>query len=250
MRILAILLALSLACPVASVSAQDVPTASSSAPPPVAPGQSGLRAVVTYALKARKPLAIELVRGIAFFKVQIAGRKVWMMLDNGADHSLIDASLIEPLDIKTRDAPSGRPIRTPTGTLPYRVALDVPLVIPGQLQGKIPMAAVDLKDFSRLLGHPVDAVLGADLLNASIVGLDVGRQRLEILPATAKITMPVQPITLAKGKPQFEMMVGGKPVQVTIDLGFSGELSLSPEAWARVAPPPRCQERGSERRAC
>ncbi len=99
----------------------------------------------------------------------------------------------------------------------------------------MPMAAVDLAGFSDAVGRHVDAVLGADLINASILGLDVGRGVFELIPANARPNMPVEPIPLAKG--QVEMTVGGKPVRLTIDLGFVGELTLTPEAWARVGPP-------------
>lgn len=205
------------------------------APQPAAP--TGYKATVTFFLDARrKPLPIELFRGIALFKATLGGRDVWMMLDNGADRSLIDVKLLEPLGISS-EAREGSKVRTPTGTLPYRVALDVPLVIPGQLEIRMPMAAIDLSAMSGALGHPIDAVLGADLLNNMVFALDAGRGILQLMPVGAKVNFQVQPIILTKGKPQLEVTVDGKPVQLTIDLGYSGEVSLSPEAWARVGPP-------------
>lgn len=203
-----------------------------------APVPSGRSAVVSYYLSERRaPVSFELFHGIVLFRVKLAGRDAWMMLDNGAEHSLIDAALLEPLGIKSAES-KGRTMRTPTGTVvPYRIALDVPLVIPGQLEGRIPMAAVDLKSFSTLAGRPIDAVLGADLLHASILSLDVGRGVLQLLPRGAKADLPVQPISLTKGKSQFEVVIGGQPVTLTIDLGYVGDLSLSPDAWARVRPP-------------
>lgn len=229
MRIRVILLAASLAFQGFPALAQNAASA---------PAPSGRSAVVTYYLNERRTsVPIELFRGIVLFKIKLAGRDAWMMLDNGAEHSLIDAALLEPLGIKS-EAHKGRTMRTPTGTVvPYRIALDVPLVIPGQLEGRIPMSAVDLKGFSSLAGRPIDAVLGADLLNASILSLDVGRRFLQLLPRSAKVSVAVPPIPLAKGKPQFEASIAGQPVQLTIDLGFVGELSLSPEVWARVGPP-------------
>ena len=201
------------------------------------PAPARYSATITfYTSERRKPVELVMFRGVALFKVMLGGREAWMMLDNGADRSLIDARLLDPLGIKS-DAREGRTIRTPTGALPYRVALEVPLVIPGQLDISMPMAAVDLSPFSAALGHPIDAVLGADLLNNVVLALDPGRAELQLMSAGTKVNSPSQPIALAKGKAQFEATVGGKPVQLTIDLGFSGDLSLSPEAWARVGPP-------------
>lgn len=201
------------------------------------PPPAGYSAIVTYyANERRKPVRVVMVGGVALFKATLGGREAWLMLDNGADRSLIDAKLLDPLGIRS-DAREGRTIRTPTGSLPYRVALEVPLVVPGQLEIRMPMAAVDLSAFSSALGHPIDAVLGADLLNNLVLAFHPGRSELQLLPVGSKSDLPGPPITLAKGKAQFEAMVGGKPVQLTIDLGFSGELSLSPEAWARVGPP-------------
>jgi hypothetical protein len=229
MRIRVILLA-------ASMAFHGFPAWAQNASP--APVPSGRSAVVSYYLnEQRAPLSIELFRGIVLFKVKLAGRDAWMMLDNGAEHSLIDAALLEPLGIKSEES-RGRTMRTPTGTVvPYRIALDVPLVIPGQLDGKIPMSAVDLKTFSDLAGHTIDAVLGADLLNASVLSLDVERRVLQLLPRGAKADLPVAPIPLTRGKAQFEATIGGQPLSMTIDLGYVGDLSLSPDAWARIGPP-------------
>lgn len=210
--------------------------------PAQAPAPAGYKAAVTfYANERRKPADIVMFRGVLLFKVTLGGRDAWMMLDNGADRSLIDAKLLDPLGIRS-EAREGRTIRTPTGTLPYRVALEVPLVIPGQLEIRMPMAAVDLSAFSAALGHPIDAVLGADLLHNVVLALDPGRGELQLMSVGARVDLPSPPIALAKGKAQFGAEVGGKPVQLTIDLGFSGELSLSPEAWARVGPPEASKE--------
>lgn len=233
MRVSVILLTAVLALSVFPARAQTAPS-----PQPAAPAAAPSRysATITHYLDERwKPLRIEMVRGVALFKVTLGGHDAWMMLDNGADRSLIDTKLLTPLGIRS-ETREGRVIRTPTGALPYRVALAVPLVIPGQLEIGMPMAAVDLSAFASALGHPVDAVLGADLLNHVVLALDAGRGLLELMPAGAKVDPAVQPIALAKGKPQFEVIVDGKPVLLTIDLGFSGALSLSPEAWARVGP--------------
>lgn len=233
MRVSITLLAALLALSASSLLAQ-APSPSPAAP--VTPPAIYKANLIFYLDARRKALPIELFRGIALFKVTLGGREAWMMLDNGADRSLIDMKLLNPLGIKS-EAREGRTIRTPTGALPYRVALEVPLVIPGQLEIKMPMAAIDLSAISGALGHQVDAVLGADLLNNTVFGLDAGRGVLQLMPAAAKVNFQVQPISLAKGKPQFEVIVDGKPLQLTIDLGYSGELSVSPEAWARVGAP-------------
>lgn len=183
----------------------------------------------------RQPLSFELVSGHIFFRAKLGDREVWAMLDNRSEHSLIDTSLITPLGLST-ETREGKTIRTPTGSLPYSVAFEVPLFIPGQLETKMPMAAMDLRPLAQIAHHPVDMVLGGDVLGHSVFAIDPGRMTIQLFPAGARFNGPVQPVTLPSTRPQLDLTIAGKPVRLTVDLGFGGMLSLTPEAWARVRP--------------
>lgn len=228
-RILLIAAGLTQAAPALAPAATLSPLSS----PPAA---AGIPVTIRYLSgPERKPQSFEFIGNLIFFKARLADRDVWMLLDNRATRSLIDTGLAKSLNLKV-EALEGRTIRTPTGALPYNIAMDVPLLVPGQMETRLPMATVDLRRLSGVINHPIEAVLGADLIGRSLLGIDPEKMTIQFAPAGATMRMPVEAIALASSRPQLDVMVGGKPVRLTIDLGFNGALALTPEAWARVGP--------------
>jgi predicted aspartyl protease len=202
-------------------------------PPSGAPASRLPNAIRYLSGEDRKPQSFAFVGNLIFFKARLANREVWMLLDNRATRSLIDAELATSLGLRV-ETRKGQTIRTPTGTLPYRMAMDVPLLVPGQMETKLSMASVDLRRLSGIIRHPIDAVFGADLIGRSILNIDPENMTLQFARAGARMPMPVAAITLASSRPQMDIRINGKPVRLTIDLGFNGALALTPEAWARV----------------
>ena len=122
--------------------------------------------------------------------------------------------------------------------LPYCAGYDlrdVPLVVPGQFEGRMPFAAVDLAPISKIMGRKIEAVFGGDLLGHMGIVVNSGRRTVQFGPS-GKMTVPpvITPIALANPRPQVEVTIAGKPMLVTIDLGSNSALSLTPEAWARL----------------
>ena len=74
----------------------------------------------------RAPLAYETVGGLILFNVKLAGRDVWMLLDNRAERSVVDTAFARDAGFAVEALPGM--IRTPTGTLPKQLVRDVPLV--------------------------------------------------------------------------------------------------------------------------
>lgn len=183
----------------------------------------------------RAPLPYELANGVMVFKASIAGRDVWVMLDNRAERSVIDTALARSQGLAIAP-PSGK-FTTPTGELPMQRVSDVPIVIPGQLEVRAPLAAVDLAPFSTMLGRKVEAIFGGDYLGHFQVIANSGRQTLQFLPtgmAQPPASFPL--VTLKSARPQIEVRIGTETLLLTLDMGMNGDMGLTPSAWMRVKP--------------
>lgn len=182
----------------------------------------------------RSPTPYEAVNRLIIFKANVAGRDVWALLDTGAGSSLIDLAFARDAGLSV-GAPEGT-INTPTGSLPKRRVSDVPVVIPGQWEARAPaLAAIDLKPTSDMVGRKIDFVLGANFLSPLAVLIDPGRSTFQMGPSGAVKMSPGFPSApLQNGKSHVEVMIGGRPAVVAIDTGFTGALTLTPAAWARI----------------
>lgn len=181
----------------------------------------------------REPVPFELVNNHIFFKAQIEGREVWALLDNRWERSTIDIGLAQAAGLSID--PDKHVARTPTGELTWQRIADVSVLIPGQVQFRAPMAGMDLSAISRMSGRRIEAVLGGNLFGVMGLAVDSGRRTFSLAPTGAlKPPNVFTLVPLKNGLPQVEVLIGGKPVLVGLDLGSSAFLSLTPEAWTRV----------------
>jgi hypothetical protein len=182
------------------------------------------------------------------FKATIGGLDVWVLLDNGADRSMVDIAMVDTSG--ANPAGSERKVRTPSGDLPTVLVSPVPLMIPGQVEIRTPFFAIDMAPFSKSIGRQIDAIFGDDLLRQFRLAVDSRTMTFQLVPSgavSASEAFPVIPLRDAMG--QLEMFVGDKPVLVTLDLGSNSSLSLTPEAWARVGPKGQKLEHGTSTHA-
>lgn len=180
------------------------------------------------------PLPYEYRNGHIVFQAELNGERVWMMLDTGSTHNVIDAKLAARLKL---------PIVTGKGvwrlignqTAPARRVDDVALVIPHAIVGRLPMAAVDLPAIG---DPPVSGVIGHDITGAYTVVVNKRASQLTIARGTVSFHGDLRPVPLieAHGRDQVRAIANGIPLTLTIDTGQSWDLDLSPAAWARVAP--------------
>lgn len=218
-------------------------TAQDAAPtPPAEPAEPGsvasqpLTVKASFAGKAtRVPLPYESLNGLIAFKATVAGREVWVLLDTGAERSVIDTGLAAAVGLKV--GPPEGVIRTSTGTVPKRRVSNVPIVVDKQFEVVAPaVAGMDLKPLSDTVGRKIEFILGAEFLGMMQVMVDPGPRTINLLPSGALNAPPNFPFVPLQPGFQIEAMVGDKPVSVGIDTGSTAGLTLSPEAWARVGP--------------
>lgn len=182
------------------------------------------------------PTHYEPLGGLIVFKANVEGREVWALLDNGAERSLIDATFAEETG-STIGPPNGT-IITPSGSIPKRRVSDVSLEVPYSFAVDLPaVAAMDMEPISQLLGRDIDFVLGGDLLRFFILAINPSQRTFRVGPSGAARMGPDAISTAVDpDSAQIELLIGGEPVRLMIDLGSNAALTLSPEAWGRVAP--------------
>lgn len=181
------------------------------------------------------PTPYEIVEGLIVFRVSVAGREVWAILDNGAQRSLMDEAFAREAGL-TPGVPSGDYIAPSGAKLPRRPVFDVSLVVPGAFEAKLPtVQALNTAVMSKHMGRKIDFVFGADLAGLLVIQADPERRSLRMGPSGAVRAAPGVPLlALLDGTAQVQAMIGGKPVRLTIDLGSNSGVTLTPQAWDRL----------------
>jgi predicted aspartyl protease len=209
------------------------PAAASAPKPDIAQPSSSI--TVRFAgREGERPIPFEVVKGVAVFKVKIGDREAKAILDNGAARSVLDQAFARAAGLEV-GPPDGVAI-TQHGSVEKRRVSKVPLSIPGAFDVEIPaMPAIDMSAVSTVLGRKIDFIFGADFFNITVVAIDASRQMMRIGPSGGVRLPPAIPMFSLEGEPpHIEVLINGKPVSVTVDLGSNNMLLLTPEAWTRV----------------
>lgn len=182
------------------------------------------------------PLPFERFQGLIFFQGTINGEPATILLDNGSSHTALDAGFARRIGLKIRE--TGKTARTGTGELPLGMAEGVSIDVPHQLNFTTTTGVIDLSAAAAQMKHPVDAVLGADVIAHSALTIVPSRNVLMLVPsgsATPRTDAYSREIPLVSGD-QIEAEVNGHPVRLQIDLGSNGVVTLSDAAWNRIFP--------------
>jgi hypothetical protein len=194
------------------------------------------------------PLAFERFHGLIFFQGTVNGEPATILLDNGSDHTALDAGFARRIGLKIRE--TGKAVRTGTGELPLGIAEGVSIDVPHQLNFTGATGVVDLSAASAQMKHPVHAVLGADVIAHSALNIVPSRKVLMLVPSgsvTPRTDAHSREIPLVSGD-QIEAEINGHPVRLQIDLGSNGVVTLSDAAWNRIFPNGGQQAYGSSHR--
>lgn len=210
---------------VSEASAQDSQTAAAPAP--------AARIPVTFAQPA-VPVPLVIEKELVFFQARVGDTPVRVLLDNGADLSVIDAALAHRLGLATR--PLNRPLNAVDGDQrPQVLAPEVPFTAPGQFVATTPMLVVDLAPVSTAFSRPVDVILGSEIFGSFAITVDKRSGTVGFRPrGTADTAGWVEAPFAADDSVQVE--VAGQPLTLTLDLGSSGGAGLTEEVFARVLP--------------
>jgi|GEM_PF-1927291 len=216
-------------------------------PPPL---QAEQQATLTYVGRSEgwRPLAFERFHGLIFFQGTVNGEPATILLDNGSSNTALDAGFARRIGIKIRE--TGKAARSGTGELPFGIAEGVSIDVPHQLNFTGATGVVDLAAAAAQMKHPVDAVLGADVIARSALTIVPSRNVLMLVPsgrATPRTDAHSREIPLVSGD-QIEAEINGHPVRLQIDLGSNGVVTLSDAAWNRIFPNGGQEAEGSSHR--
>ncbi|HQS98185.1 MAG TPA: aspartyl protease family protein [Novosphingobium sp.] len=205
------------------------------APPPL---QTKQQAKITYVGRDMgwTPLSFERFHGVIFFQGIINGVPATILLDNGFSHTTLDAGFARRIGLKIRE--TGKTARSGTGEVSLGMAEGVSIEVPHQLNLTTATGIVDFSAVSARIKHPIDAVLGGDLLGQLAISIYPSQKILMLVPTgriTPRADVHSREIPLVSGD-QIDAQINGQPVRLQIDLGLDGVVSLSDAAWKRVFP--------------
>lgn len=185
----------------------------------------------------RAPVSYEMHNGILLFKVTVAEHEAWAIFDSGSDESIVDANFAHEAGLSSGE-PNGA-LRTPTGMVPKRLIKDVPVVIPGQLRFRAPLAVANLSEYYVRVGRRIDLVLGKEYIS-SLELIVSAQSKSFLLARSGALSPPGEYPAIALQQcgryAGVQIVISPNHACVSIDMGFNGELALEPSIWDRVAP--------------
>lgn len=224
-----------------AVHAQDV-LPRTLADPVVEQGEQQ-QVTVNFVQKGWRPTSIELWQGGIFFEALANGKSIWVLLDNGAEHSVIDTGLAKELGLQI--SPSAGRMRTLSGTVSLQFVRDVDFEIPHQISFHAHMNGAELSGISKKIDRKIGVILGNEYLRNIAYYIDTNNMKIyfrnsgSIKPKKDAIIVPIIDGNI------IEVSINGKPARLKLDLGFNGVAKLFPSAWSRLIPSDAATERSA-----
>lgn len=183
-----------------------------------------------------------------FFHANIGGRDTTVLLDSGAEVSVIDTEFAREAGIK---ATGSMDIRGTGGSQNTEISSDVPVKVGGLTLRTGMVVIMDLSQIARMIDHPVKVILGKEVLNQTVTDLDFEKRTI-VFHDPARFTPPAGmtrvPLTVAAGIRTVPIRVEGhEPVDADFDLGNGTALMLFPkgvENWKLLNGRPAGQRLG------
>jgi hypothetical protein len=182
-----------------------------------------------------------------FIPAKVNGHDIVVLLDSGAQSSVIDKGVAQSLGVK----PKGEANLKGSGGDETAGVVDGVTVEVGALKlSNLTVVSVDLQSHAGELGHSLPFVLGDELFGELAVDIDFANRRIAFRDP-ARITRPQGAVELPLGAPVGLRTVpvsidGAPPVQFQFDLGSSSPLMVFPPyAKAHGLPGGRTSQRFS-----
>lgn len=166
-------------------------------------------------------LDLEINLGLPTVVIEIAGCLTRWVVDTGSSTSVLDRDVADRLGVS-------QPYfeREVTDSAGRSVAI-VPATVEGAWMGDVPLPAVPCAALHLPSGDEIDGVLAvADLCTHAVVELDLGKSRLQVLPAELAeaprgVSLPVRRVD---DVPTIDCDVAGRSVSLMIDTGAVTDL--------------------------
>ncbi|WP_162888013.1 retropepsin-like aspartic protease family protein [Sphingomonas mesophila] len=193
------------------------------------------RAEVAWA-KESTTMKFELFRGNRIIADgRINGHKVDFLLDTGAGVTTVDRAFARQIGL-----PKGQsiPAQGSGGTVEAELVTGVTLELGGLTLKNAPVVVIDLASVARGLGRPMTVVLGRELFDNAVVGVDWQQTTLSIARQDSFAPPPnATMIELGKGDDRLNTIpvavAGAAPVKAHFDVGNGSTLSLPKSYWEK-----------------
>ncbi|WP_433911281.1 aspartyl protease family protein [Sphingomonas yabuuchiae] len=225
----------SVSMPILAIASVAAPTHAAPSANAQATPEATLEHSITFLSEANSsPTPIDTSDDVVFLKVTVNGHDAWAMLDNACGHTVIDLTYAKSIGL-TVGSIVGK-LDLGAASLDERLVKGTSIVVPGQVTFNGSVVAIDMQPFSRLVGRPVQAIIGGDYLDRMAVLIQNSRKQM-ILAKSGDITPRVKVATLPliDGNQVFAK-INGQAVSLKVDMGYNGTIRLSDRAWARVVP--------------
>jgi hypothetical protein len=164
-----------------------------------------------------------------YFPVKVNGREVVVLLDSGAETSVIDKSVAKSIGLE----PKGEvPVVGSGGAEPAGVVSGVTIEVGNLKLSDLNIVALDLQPSAKRIGHPLSLVLGGELFREFAADIDFAHRRIAFRDPE-HLTKPEGaqeiPLTAVEGIRSIPVSVeGGPSVQFDFDLGSGSPLLVFP----------------------
>lgn len=199
--------------------------------------QGALRASFTDGRKSTGFIPFEFFNeNRVFIPARVNGRETQVLLDSGAEMTVVDAAYARELGLNTQGQ---LPAVGSGGQAQAQLAGGVDIVIGGLRLSGLTVAVIDMSQVSRLMGHPLPVVLGKEAFNPLVVDVDFPNRKVafhdavSFKPPPRAVRLPL--VEAAGGQRAVHVSVEGRPaIPVLFDVGNSGALSLFPAYWQQA----------------
>ena len=170
--------------------------------------------------------------------VTLYQKKVFFAVDTGSDLTLLDVKYRERLGLPV----DGVNVSTAFSDLPMVVYSPPELTVGDQSLRPERVGCLDLNFLQKVVGKTFDGVLGMDLLKHYVVPFDPAKAIFSLSSKVSKSTKKhatAIPLTTGGSQEHFQLQArinNSVPVNLRIDSGNNGFLSLNQADWNRVFP--------------
>lgn len=173
--------------------------------------------------------------GLVAVEAEIAGAMAWVLVDSGAQASVIDRRFARALGLETALSPPMIAFGV-NGAPQVGRSVGAPLRL-GELSApKLRALELDLGGLPSFDGRVIRMIVGRDLLRSAVLDIDFSERRLAFRPAAP--TLPPDavnvPVRRVRQGLHAEVEVEGVTVEVLIDTGASAGLALGAQAAERA----------------
>ena len=179
-------------------------------------------------------IPFELSGGHIYFPVKVNGHDVVVMIDSGAEVSVMDKTLAGSMGLETKGETA---VQGSSGDQAAGLVSGVTVEVGNLKLSGLTVISTDLKSLEPFVGHSLPFILGDDLFNEVAVDIDFANKRIafrdpaHLARPEGAAEVPLNKLQALRSIPvSFE---GGPTVDVHFDLGNGGSVMVYP-AYAKA----------------